>query len=252
MNLLGASVAAVRRQNQSQKLEPGACLHVARQMLTVIEALHECGYVHRDIKPSNFLLQQSGSAPLVLVDFGLCKKHINPETNSPFPAASHVPFAGTKKYASLAADENHELGRRDDLLSWFYSVVEMWSGALPWAQEGADVADVAAVKRETKIEALCEGMPQAFVEIYPIVTGLAYADGPPYETLRGKVEDAMEQAGVADTFDWRGLYATYSNLGDLAKAIRTSQAESKAAKKPVLEYEVGDGMDGEGGCCAVQ
>jgi serine/threonine protein kinase len=247
MNLLGASIAAVRRQ--SQKLDPSTCLHVARQMLTVIASLHECGYVHRDIKPSNFLLQQNASAPLVLVDFGLCKKHIDPHTNHPFPAAAHAPFAGTKKYASPSADENRELGRKDDLFSWLYSVVEMWSGALPWAKDGVDVA---AVKRETKIEALCEGMPRAFIEICPIVAGLKYEDDPPYDRLRRKVEEGMDEAGVGDTFDWRGLYTAHSNLGDLAMAIRTGQAEAKAARGRALEEEGPGGNDGEGGCCRVQ
>jgi serine/threonine protein kinase len=244
MNILGGSIGAIRRQH-GDRLEPGVCLPVARQMLAVIEALHKFGWVHRDIKPSNFLTQNNPAAPLVLIDFGLCKRHIDPATGAPYAAPESAAFAGTKKYSSVRADSNLELGRGDDLASWLYSVVELWSGELPWAKDGADVN---AVKRDTPVAELCTGMPAAFVEIAGIVLNLGYADAPDYAGIREKLAVATAQAGVnADAFDWGRLYAEHSSLSDLGKAMH------QGTPLPVpLSEEGPEPMDGARGCCNVQ
>jgi hypothetical protein len=245
MNILGGSVGAIRRQH-GDKLGPQVCLPVARQMLSIIQTLHSFGWVHRDIKPSNFLTQNNPAAPLVLIDFGLCKRHIDPATNAPFPAPESSAFAGTKKYSSVRADSNLELGRGDDLVSWFYSIVEMWSGDLPWVKEGVDVA---AVKRATPVAELCSGMPAALAEMFTLVANLGYADEPDYAAITQKLADAAAQAEVnADGFDWGRFYADHSSLSDLAKAMRRSTAGSGGA----LPEDDGDLADGAGGCCNVQ
>lgn len=46
-------------------------------MLNSIEDLHECGYIHRDIKPSNFILGKGKKKQAFIIDFGLCKQHID-------------------------------------------------------------------------------------------------------------------------------------------------------------------------------
>lgn len=44
------------------------------QMIQLMKALHERGYVHRDVKPDNFLFgYQSKSKTIFAVDFGLAK-----------------------------------------------------------------------------------------------------------------------------------------------------------------------------------
>lgn len=47
------------------------------QMLDSIEDLHDRGFIHRDVKPSNFLLGRGRKRHVYLIDFGLCKPHLD-------------------------------------------------------------------------------------------------------------------------------------------------------------------------------
>lgn len=48
---------------------------IAYELLEGLRYLHEHGVIHRDIKPSNILLESSSDkAPLIIADFGLCRR----------------------------------------------------------------------------------------------------------------------------------------------------------------------------------
>ena len=104
------------------------------QIAMGVRHLHEHNIVHRDIKPGNFLIRANRTNPIVLVDFGLARQHIDPDTHEVIPARERCGFAGTSRYASHNAHVCKELGRRDDLISWWYSIIEMRKGHLPWGE----------------------------------------------------------------------------------------------------------------------
>jgi serine/threonine protein kinase len=80
--------------------------------------------VHRDIKPANFVLGlQNALEEVTLVDFGLAKEHMS-EDGEVYPPRSSTEFRGTIPYASLASHFKKELGRKDDLWSFFFMVLE--------------------------------------------------------------------------------------------------------------------------------
>ena len=95
-------------------------------MLTSIENVHKAGLIHRDIKPSNFVMGRNGEDKnrVYLVDFGLAKDHMNPNTGFVNPARRHTDFRGTIPYASLSAHMKEELGRKDDIWSFFFVLLE--------------------------------------------------------------------------------------------------------------------------------
>jgi serine/threonine protein kinase len=231
MNILGGSISAVRKQHGG-KLPLKTALPIIREMLSIIERLHALGWLHRDIKPSNFLLQQNSQAPIVLIDYGLSKRHIDPETGNPFVPAVHARFAGTKKYSSQNADANRELGRRDDVISWFYSAVDICAGGLPWVDCGEDMAEK---KRIVTEEELCAELPRQMIDAWRYIGTLQYQDKPKYGRIGARIDEAMAEAGCAE-FDWAGFYAQHSYLGDLK---RTAGGEEQFPG------------DGEGGCCGV-
>ncbi|VDP53181.1 unnamed protein product, partial [Soboliphyme baturini] len=51
------------------------------------------------------------------------------------PVRKRAGFRGTPRYASVEALRMNEQGRRDDLYSWFFMVVEFTTGALPWPEQ---------------------------------------------------------------------------------------------------------------------
>lgn len=58
-----------------------------------------------------------------MVDFGLARKHIRKD-GVIMPMRTYAEFRGTVPYASLNAHNNKDLGRRDDLWSFFFVVIE--------------------------------------------------------------------------------------------------------------------------------
>jgi serine/threonine protein kinase len=66
--------------------------HLGKQMLTILESIHERGIIHSDIKPANFLLKTNRE--LYLIDFGLASRYIQPD-GTHRPCATNVPLLGT-------------------------------------------------------------------------------------------------------------------------------------------------------------
>ena len=224
-------------------------LMIIEQTLSAMESLHRRGYVYRDVKPSNFLLQQHSSSPLVLIDFGLCKRHLDPETKEPLPEAPSAKFTGTKKYASMRAHNGKDLARCDDVMSWFYSVVEIWQGNLPWT-EIAESKKMCTAKEEMDIEVLCDGMPHKFVDIWNMIKDLEYADKPDYDGIIAIIDEIVTEVGGGPV-DWNALYAANSNLGDLRKSMTAPPSARSVQSGDAKQEAPGEGH-GEGKCCEVQ
>ena len=202
MELLGCSVATMRAQCDEKHYSTYTSLKIAYEMLKCIQALHNIGYIHRDIKPANFLIRASKKYPLCLVDFGLVRPYRDPKTNEIVPMKKGLTFIGTRKYGSLNAHEGYTLSRRDDMISWFYSVVELFDGALPWS-DSKDNNTLYLLKRDAKSADLCSHLPAQFVEIYRRLRVLKYEEEPPYDYILSLIQSAIETfCQPPYQFDW--------------------------------------------------
>lgn len=148
MTLLGRNLSDLRRSEQEQKFGLYTVSHLALETFRAIKNLHAIGFVHRDIKPSNFAIGKNSPREIFLVDFGLAYTFgklstsvIDGKIVSSYPPhADYVNpdkkkgagFRGTVRYASLRAHREEFLSYQDDLISWFYMLIEMSAGALPW------------------------------------------------------------------------------------------------------------------------
>lgn len=205
MELLGPSISVIRRSLPEQRYSKLTATILAKEMLKCIEELHKRGYVHRDIKPGNFLIRPNRSSPVVLIDFGLSKRFLDRETGKPIPPRQNPGFIGTCSFASVNAHEGKELGRRDDIISWLYTAIEMVEKKLPWPGS-KDRDKTYRLKQTIKPLELFRSLPRAFSTIYMKTIDLTFYDCPPYQNFYRQLDKAInELGGFGKPFDWEYL-----------------------------------------------
>jgi hypothetical protein len=67
-----------------------------------------------------------------MIDLGLAKRYINPQTECHNAPKKHSNLVGTARYCSLAAHQGWEQGRKDDLEAIGNTLVYFLKGRLPW------------------------------------------------------------------------------------------------------------------------
>jgi serine/threonine protein kinase len=203
MPLYGPSVGAIRRSSAGQHFSLPTICRIAQETITIIEALHSTGVVHCDVKPDNFLLNQVSVGGFVLVDFGLSSFWRNEQTHLHIENTTTEGFCGTLRYGSVHIHKLCRPTRRDDVVSWFYSLVEIAKGKLPWK----DVQDshlCMSCKQATTTEKLCAGLPARMQTIWNAIKGLEFEEQPNYALIKAELDAIASENGyeAADEYDW--------------------------------------------------
>lgn len=205
MELLGPSLSTMRRALNHHRYTLYSTLKLSIEMLKCIKAFHKRGYVHRDIKPGNFLIKPNYNFPIVLIDFGLSDSYIDPKTKQHIPRDDEAGFIGTCRYASPHAHEEKELSRRDDLFSWFYTIIELVEGKVPWPGS-RDKELTIEMKRVMKPQELCRSLTPEFCDIYKYIKSIKFKEKPRYKWIRSQIEGAIKKLNVTDErYDWELL-----------------------------------------------
>ncbi|KAH0792983.1 CK1 family protein kinase [Histomonas meleagridis] len=192
MDIFGPSLSKMRKRMSGNKFSLTKTLTLGIEMLHAIEALHEKGYVHCDIKPSNFLVSPRPEHSLVLIDFGLSEKFIDRNTHSIRSYKNDCGFVGTYTYSSVHVHKGKRYSPRDDLISWFYSLIEMAKGSLPW-DTPMDPADMKSAKERISFIKICRHLPIEFDKIYLYLKKLKYSSKPNYGIIEHFLKSAIKK-----------------------------------------------------------
>jgi len=183
---------------------------LADQMIRRIEFLHSKCLIHRDIKPDNFLMGNGKLFNLVyIIDFGLAKQYINPESRKHIPLKVFRDLTGTAKYCSINAHAGFEQSRRDDLESLGYVFIYFLRGSLPWQNIQSKTRLekfqlIQKAKLNTPIEELCKHLPIEFLDYIRYCKRLKFQEDPDYDYLRKIFWDLFDRCNLKYDFkfDW--------------------------------------------------
>jgi serine/threonine protein kinase len=227
MPLYGPSVGAIRRSTEGQHFSLPTMTRIAYETIKIIEKLHSVGVVHCDIKPDNFLLNQISVGGFVLIDYGLSSRWAG--ENGHIENRRTEGFRGTLRYGSINIHKMSEPSRRDDVISWFYSVVEMGKGKLPWK----DVQDhhlAMSCKQTIAAEKLCAGLPEQMQVIWNSIKDLEFEQTPNYRLIEGELERLLEENGwgLDCPYDWENNPQTIYQLTPFPELFERNLMESQA------------------------
>lgn len=197
MDLLGRNLHSVRTSFPKGRLESGRVREIGLATLDALRSVHQAGYVHRDVKPANFVHGYRKGDAWFLVDFGLARRYVD-EQGGMMAERMGAGFRGSSTYASFNAQQEKDQGRRDDLWSWLYSLVELLTGTLPWRmlKESCPRKDLAS--RMLRMKLMCKNSPQELTAPMPMPWGLVkicehlrtleFRDDPNYGLIRQALE----------------------------------------------------------------
>ena len=190
IDLLGKSLQTVSSEYK-KSVPVGIVGMYAKQMVQIIQAVHERGFVHRDIKPPNFMIgikknennEDENSDKLFLIDFGMARTYIDDNTNAHRSNKIRTTgIIGTPRYVSIHVHDGCEPSRRDDLISMMYVLVYLAKGRLPW-KAAVSPELVAQMKKTILPEDLFFEMPPSYLDIFKYLCIMSYDEAPDYSYI---------------------------------------------------------------------
>ena len=163
---------------------------IALQGLDRLEYIHSKNIIHRDIKLHNFLIGRKDEKIIYLIDFGFARKYKSSRTGKFIKFKNLKKVFGSLAFSSINANSGYEQSRRDDLESFGYMIIYLVKNTLPWLKAGkiknkiAKLVESYKLKNSSKLEKICEGLPEEFIDYIKYCRNLEFEQYPNYDYLR--------------------------------------------------------------------
>ncbi|VDM95753.1 unnamed protein product [Thelazia callipaeda] len=224
MELVGPDLQRLRRSTPGKKFRLSTSLRIASQTLKRIEVLHDCGWLCRDIKANNFCIGKENDGLIYMLDFGFARKFMQAlekqierkmaccsrDNGTIVERRNSASLMGTIFYAPINAHNFSEQCRKDDLESWFYMIVEMIAGSLPWSsydpkKEYLLVGEWKTFARGPGRCRLLQSTPAEFNDILRTIDETAFNDRPRYRIIQSLIHQTMDRLQIdkKQPFEWQ-------------------------------------------------
>ena len=166
-----------------QTLKQQPFIKLILQTMVAIKNIQQQGIIHRDIKPDNIMLNMDYTQ-ICIIDFGISKKYLDKNKQHKIKKMNHK-IQGTVRYASIFNHEGIELSRRDDIISFLYSIIYIFNRGLPWQNMNDDSRYLKILNKKKNIstEELCKSLHNSFTDILNYCYLLKYDEEPDYDYI---------------------------------------------------------------------
>ncbi|KAI6222902.1 hypothetical protein M3Y99_01488300 [Aphelenchoides fujianensis] len=222
MQLLSVNLGDLRKMSPLKRLSRPTCGRVALQAIAALRDLHNAGFLHRDIKPANmcFGCTETSKHRLFIVDYGLARSHRMAD-GRPRKQRERAGFRGTLRYVSLRVHDREEQGPADDLVSLFYTLLELLRGELPWKalQQGPLIRSTKdALQRDDFVE-ISRSFGEPLREFGRAVYSMGVADEPNYAALQDVMRAFGQNTPLDSKYDWEADYADVLNEEEINRHL---------------------------------
>jgi len=182
IGLLGASVKQHAAAHFAAGMPLPRVVQIGLRMTDLVQNLHVHHLLHRDIKPDNFLFPDADPptddpAQIHIIDFGLCAPYSDEIAQS-----RATGLIGSMNYASIASHNRTELGRRDDLESVGYILINLARGGLPWGNDSNE--NLVRAKKQRVRDLGDELVPAPIAHMLQYTATLQHDSPPNYDLVR--------------------------------------------------------------------
>lgn len=246
MELLGPSITQIFK-----KIPIESGIIVMQESLKALEQLHLRGFVHRDIKPGNIITRNKRDTPICIIDFGLTRQYIDTETGKHCLHEENAGFRGSKAYASINAHHFCTVSRKDDLISWYYVMIELLCGKLPW-RGVQDNDELIYLKSQFNVKKFTHNVGPELSDIWTSISYLHFDEKPNYKYIYEKIDDMKRRIGITgnEHHVWENYFADLPNPDDFVDWNGPVEGAKEVELSPefICDDEVLDNINRESSC----